>query len=126
MLNDGAEEILSVDLYYNHKKLVRVIGRYNPNFNNIVYIKKYFSVLQSIILNKYQILLMGDFNIPNASMFSNEHSNKIQYILFKDFVDTIRPITQCENFPTRGSNILDLIFVRLSEELIELKYFRQF
>ena len=90
--NYGDEEMITVDLQYKNKKLLRVIGIYNPSFNNITYMKKLFSALHSILLNESNILLMGDFNLPIFTQTFTQESTKQQYKLFKSFLNKLESI----------------------------------
>ena len=115
-------EILTVDIYYENTKMLRVIGAYNPNFNDKKYLKNFFRILQNNIVVQDNILLMGDFNMPDASNELHKNLNKKQYCIYNDFLNKSQPILQCVNFPTRGIHTLDLIFVRNHNDIINLKF----
>ena len=121
IVTPGDDEILTLDLYNNSFKLLRIITIYNPNFNNLSKFKSLLKNLTKLVENQNEILLVGDFNLPLAFSTSKIQSFEEKYILFRNFIDKIQPINQCINFSTRGSNTLDLVFVRNKNKLIDLE-----
>ena len=86
-------------------KNVRFINTYVPpktsdkQFSDLIYI------LGKLISVPHSIIITGDFNLPNLNWSNNESETKH---IFKEFI-TNASLIQHIYFPTRSSNILDLL-----------------
>ena len=108
----GNDELRAVDIYQNNTKVLRVLTIYNLNLKELTKFKCLLNNLEILIKNEENNLLTEDFNFPNAFQFPADKSKRKEYAIFYDFIAKIQPVTQCVNFPTKGLNILDLIFIR--------------
>ena len=76
-----------------------------------------------MILNEDNLLLTGDFNLPNVFSQSSNHSKDKRDEKFYEFLAKNHPLTQCVNSPTKRENILDFVFIRKLDNFSDIKYF---
>lgn len=108
------DELIAVILKFSKNYFVKLVLAYNPLFQNVKNLKSLLKNIRSIINKNEEVILMGDFNIPNFSLDESSSfiNTKPQYKLLSSFVSKLQPLSQVVNFPTRGENTLDLIFSR--------------
>jgi hypothetical protein len=71
------------------------------------------SLLSKLVNKKYQIIIIGDFNVHFNNLRNNE---KTVLNLFKSF-----NLYPCVNFPTRYENTIDNMFTNFSKEQLNIK-----
>jgi hypothetical protein len=71
------------------------------------------SLLSKLVNEKYQIIIIGDFNVHFNNLRNNE---KTVLNLFKSF-----NLYPCVNFPTRNENTIDNMFTNFNKEQLNIK-----
>ena len=104
-------ELICIDIIFGLTTW-RIIGYYRyGGYDNkaLEYARDSVDCLRSLCLSKKAICLLGDFNLPdfNWRLFSAPSCGV--YSLFLDLVNELG-LHQFVNVPTRGHNILDLVF----------------
>lgn len=117
LMTHPCQEILCIRITLSTSTCI-VIACYRPPDSDSSFIADFYSVL--LVLNtrfpKANYILCGDFNFPDIDWGNLSTSSRQA----KDFLDVVMTfnLTQAVNFPTRGSNTLDLVFAS-SPELIQ-------
>ena len=70
----------------------------------------FFSALNSLANGSFRLCrpIIGDFNLPDFNWDLFDYPDSHLYTAAADFV-TVHGLSQLVDFPTRGSNILDLV-----------------
>ena len=77
------------------------------------------SLIGEYISVEYPVLLCGDFNLPNIS-WEDFTATTESDICFLNFIKSCK-FTQLVNFPSRGTNILDLVFTNSQTTIMDLQ-----
>ena len=106
-------ELLAVDLNVPIIGKLRLILIYIPTFSNHSEVNVLAKEIYKYSENIENLLILGDFNITYPNTTSIHRSSKSGKILINLF-ESLHPIYQMVNFPTRGPNTIDLLFVSKS------------
>lgn len=118
---DSEFEILAVDLLLTVK--VRYILVYNPDFENVDRLSLLFSAIASLCPQNLPYVILGDFNLPRVDWSELDFPDAPAYELFSNFYFESQPLNQIVTKPTRGANILDLIFYTNLEFFDSINHF---
>ena len=100
-------EFLFIDvIFLNHRKITIGVFYRPPNSST-----KPLEDLQIVLqdLSTSELLLLGDFNLPDFDWTQNKAINTENYRILTDIMSD-NFLTQLVNEPTRNHNILDLVF----------------
>ena len=98
-------DIICLQLKTHSKKII--IGRiYRPPAHNINSDMKLFHQIMEVS-NSFESVIFGDFNLPVTS-WGNSLKSHMGHDLYDNLLES--GLSQHVNKPTRGDNILDLIF----------------
>ena len=87
----------------------RILCIYRPPNCTLQYHEKMCHVISHCARNCKNIVMFGDFNLPLIQWSNFTFPNTMPYNTFAECINE-NSLTQHVNFPTRGSNILDLVF----------------
>ncbi|MCP4473118.1 MAG: hypothetical protein GY821_00795 [Gammaproteobacteria bacterium] len=108
-------EVITIDLMLNSNSTIRLIVVYRPPrdaSSNFIGTENFFKYLDSVTHKKFPSIIIGDFNLPKIDWLSNrvnDGPSSINSLYFYNFLS--RSLTQLVLKPTRGANILDLVFI---------------
>jgi hypothetical protein len=116
---ESSAEMLVCELRPESKKKIAVIVLYRPPDSDLKYIKEFKKSHQLIQRrSKFdQIIVCGDFNLPNIDWTTGvaANNNTIYHHLMKTVKDHY--LWQLVDFPTRGENTLDLILTNIPNKI---------
>jgi endonuclease/exonuclease/phosphatase family metal-dependent hydrolase len=116
---ESSAEMLVCELRPESKKKIAVIVFYRPPDSDLKYIKEFKKSLQLIQRrNKFdQIIVCGDFNLPNIDWTTGVATNN--NTIYQHFTKTVKDhyLWQLVDFPTRGENTLDLILTNIPNKI---------
>ena len=103
---DVQAELLWATVKPNHEDNLLIGVLYRPEKGALTNIQNICSSINQIQVG--DVLLLGDFNFPNINWDNPSPQGQIETI----FLDTVEDnlLTQLVSTPTRGKNILDLVF----------------
>lgn len=103
-------ELVAVDINFCDRK-IRIINCYRPPYYNdadVGYLTHLITSLTDLLNIDYDVILLGDFNLPEID-WTNYHSSQFKcYEQFLLFIND-HGLHQYVLEPTRGDNILDLV-----------------
>ena len=102
-------EIVVVDISLCNNSSTRIIACYNPKTNDTRYLKTLQQTIIDALENIESYIIFGDFNLPDYSWSHMSYNTTQPYASFNDFINTMQPIYQLVQLPTRGSKLLDII-----------------
>lgn len=102
-------EILSVNIHIS-ATVIRLIVTYLPHFYDTEHVSNFFTELGNLIPKQQTTLIFGDFNAPLVDWNSLSFPETKNYKTFYKFYLKSQPLTQFITHPTRGLNVLDLLF----------------
>jgi len=112
--SDPTVEIVAFDVVVGNECTFRFIVCYRPPYYDITaqnYLTAFISCLVNLCDINYTLFIVGDFNMPDVCWpdfsFNGKHAAFSNAIL--DFVCD-QGLSQCVMVPTRGDNLLDLVF----------------
>lgn len=103
-------EIVCVDVQFK-SQYIRFITCYRPpaySAHDVEYLKHLVCAISDLCLKASQVIIMGDFNLPNVDWDNYSAPNEPCYNLFMSFVNN-NGLQQYVSEPTRFGNVLDLI-----------------
>ena len=116
---ESSAEMLVCELRPESKKKIAVIVFYRPPDSDLKYIKEFKKSLQLIQRrSKFdQIIVFGDFNLPNIDWTTGVATNN--NTIYQHFTKTVKDhyLWQLVDFPTRGENTLDLILTNIPNKI---------
>ena len=102
-------EVIAVDIADSSGCLpYRIVGAYRPPDYSKEQNELFFSALNYLANGSARLCIIGDFNLPDFNWDLFYYPNSHLYTTAADFVTT-HGLSQLVDFPTRGSNILDLV-----------------
>ncbi|MCP4472989.1 MAG: hypothetical protein GY821_00145, partial [Gammaproteobacteria bacterium] len=107
-------EAITIDLLlrpYSNFRLVIVYRPPRAYRANLGTANQFFDYIDSVLTNKIPTVILGDFNLPMVDWglnCVNDGPSSISSLFFSGFMS--RSLTQLINKPTRGDNVLDLVF----------------
>ena len=105
--NLSTVEAICVDLkIHSHPRILFI---YRPPNCTLQYHENMCHVIYHCARNCKNIVMFGDFNLPLMQWSNFTFPNTMPYNTFAECINE-NSLTQHVNFPTRGSNILDIVF----------------
>ena len=112
---ETSAEIIVCEVRPVERKKIAVIVFYRPPDSDLQYIKEFKRSLQLVQrCNRFdQVIICGDFNIPNIDWSTGTVSNNNS--ISNHFTKTVKDFYLCQMvyFPTRGENTLDPILTNI-------------
>ena len=110
-------EIVIVNILTDSNTHLIVCSCYRPLHSNEAWLTEFSNLLADIRNNYDDVILAGDFNLPNIIWHSdtdvtNEGTSCEFLEILKDYY-----LTQVNSIPTRGNNILDLIITSFPDKV---------
>ena len=110
-------EIVIVDVLTDSNTHLIVCSCYRPLHSNEAWLTEFSNLLADIRNNYDDVILAGDFNLPNINWHSdtdvtNEGTSYEFLEILKDYY-----LTQVNSIPTRGNNVLDLIITSIPDKV---------
>ena len=113
--NSTLSEAIALEIKYQNNKTLNVGLIYRPPRQNIQQEMDMINFINEI--SKNDCVILGDFNYPNINW--NDYTGNIDSELFMNSV-LDNYLTQHVQEPTRGNNILDLVFSKESNKINNL------
>jgi exonuclease III len=109
-------EIVAAELTTESNHKILFCSCYKPPDVNISWSDEFNDFLNNICDQYDNLLIVGDFNLPNISWDSNNNAFGANEM---SFVDALHDhyLSQIINIPTRGSNILDLVITSVQDHV---------
>ncbi|CAB4040147.1 Hypothetical predicted protein, partial [Paramuricea clavata] len=119
-------EILACEVRPTQKKKILVLVFYRPPSTNHVYMNAFNKCLKNARVARFtQIVVLGDFNLPDMNWNTNSSTNNGTGQLYDNFTKAIRDnfLWQLVDQPTRKEHILDLVLTNIPHKISNLEIF---
>lgn len=107
-------EIVSTELRTMTDKKILYCCCYRPPDANQCWMDKFKTYLQTICDLYENIIMAGDFNLPNINWDALEITSGVNELVFVELLND-HYLSQLVNTPTRGNNILDLVITNMPD-----------
>ena len=124
---ETSAEIVVCELRPSCKKKILMAVFYRPPSSDYLYLKEFTKFLDQDSKAKFdQLLIVGDFNLPNVDWATVTASTDSQmYTLFTKAIKD-HFLWQLIDFPTRNENLLDLLLTNIPDKISNIKGFQDF
>ena len=109
-------EIVSAELRTVEGKKILYCCCYRPPDADLCWMDQ-FKYFPNTICDKYEnIVIAGDFNLPNINWVTMENTTGVDELFFVQMLND-HYLSQLNQIPSRGNNILDLVITNVPDNL---------
>ena len=113
-------EILVVEICNTTTSKISLILGYIPNSNDRDYVQRFVNTASLLVQKCETFYIFGDLNFPHIDWNKLSLYGSASEKLIINFVIQHQPIYQLINFPTRGKNIIDVVFSNKLNSILKL------